>query len=636
MSEFIESNESNNKTLELRSLLVIVLGFGLILVVLSRLMYLQVISHEEYRTKSHNNRIQIQTINPPRGEIFDRHGRILADNRNTLSLELIPEQIEDVDETLDQLSQYIDIDASDLRNFRELAKARVRHDAIVLKRDISTAEQAALALNRHKWSGVRLSTNVIRNYPYGEKLVHALGAIRRITTQDLEEIDPLQYAGMQFIGGTGVERFYEASLRGVGGHRTVEVDARGRVLAEIEEQRVSPRQGTSITLHLDLDLQIAAAEAMGEEVGAIVAIEPKTGGILALVSQPAYDPNEMMLGLSVNRQRELHTDPLKPLFNRAIQGLYSPGSTFKPVVGMAALYREVTDWDEIIQDGGTFRLPNSRQVYRSWNRSRVSSGGHGEVHMHRAIYRSANVYFYNMATRLEVDNLAEFASTRFGLGRPTTYDMPEESVGVLPSRSWKLETMNEQWYPGDTVILGIGQGFITMSPLQMANVATVFANRGVLVQPRMLKSSESRLYGIETEPVEQYRPPESDAMLSNWEKMAQAMSAVVHRGYQGYDQNGTAWAHIGMDIPYKMAGKSGTAQVVAASRDPNAVVADEEDIAWEQRNHALFIAFAPLDDPQIAVAVIVEHGGGGSGVAAPIARAVIDAHLLTKQVASRE
>ena len=634
MTDFIESNDTGIRIFENRTLLVSILGFCFILLVLGRLMYLQVFSHEEYRTKSHNNRLQILTINPPRGEILDRNGQVIASNRSILSLELIPEKIEDLDATLEQLSQYIELTPKHIQTFQESAKNRFRHDAIVLKRDIPAEEQAALALNRHKWQGVRLATDVIRHYPYSDELAHALGSVRRITTEDLQNIDADKYAGMQFIGGTGVERFYEASLIGSRGHRTVEVDARGRVLEEIEDQRVPPRQGASITLHLDLDLQLVAHEALGSEVGAVVAIEPKTGGILALVSTPAYNPNEVILGLSEEQEKRIYGNVDKPLFNRATQGLYAPGSTFKPIVGLAALYREITEWDEILQDDGVFRLPNSSQVYRSWNRTATNPGGHGQVHMHRAIYRSANVYFYEMATRLEVDNLAEFSSNRFGLGRRVSYDLPEEEVGVLPSRGWKRKAMNEAWYPGDTVILGIGQGFITMSPLQLANVATILANRGLIVQPRMLKRSDQRLINIEEEPSPIYRPSESETMAENWERMALAMSDVIHRGNQGFDQNGTAWAYIGMNIPYIMAGKSGTAQVIATARDGTEV--DPEELEREQRNHALFIAFAPLVDPQIAVAVIVEHGGGGSAVAAPIARQVIDSYLVPDLIASNE
>lgn len=634
MSDFEELSEDSRRIFEARTLLVSVLGFLVILVVLSRLMYLQVFSHEEYRTKSQNNRIQIQTILPPRGEIHDRNGVLLADNNTILSLELIPEQIQDIDETFLQLRQHINIAQEDIESYKARSSNRLGHDGIVLKRNVSIKEQAALALIRHELTGVRLATEVVRHYPHGEKFVHALGAIRRITVEDLKELDQSQYAGMQFVGGTGIEKFYEEALRGERGHRTVEVDATGRVIAEIEEQREPPLQGANITTHLDYNIQIAAHEALGEQVGAIVAIEPDTGGILALVSTPSYDPNESVLGWSSQRKKEIYGDPFKPLFNRAVQGLYAPGSTFKPVIGLTALYREQADWEEVIQDDGVFSLPNSSLKYRSWNRTATNPGGHGSVDMHRAIYRSANVYFYTMASRLDVDGIAEFASNRLGLGRAPAYDLPEQSVGVLPSRSWKRSTVGEPWNPGDTIVLGIGQGYLTVSPLQLATVAATLANRGTWIQPRLLKSSNMRLAGVESEPQPARTLEGSGEVVAHWEKMATAMSAVVHRGAKGYDQNGTAWAYIGMDIPYVMAGKSGTSQVVMSPRDGTEV--NEEELERFERNHALFIAFAPLERPTIAVAVVVEHGGGGSSVAAPLARAVIDAHLVPDLVASNE
>ncbi|MYD43891.1 MAG: penicillin-binding protein 2 [Gammaproteobacteria bacterium] len=625
------TNERNRDThsFEDRVLMLVLLGFVMLILVLTRLYYLQIFDHETYQTQSQKNRIQVQSIAPPRGLILDTNGELLADNRQILSLSLIPERIADVDAVLAQLQQLIKISPDDLKNVKERIRLGSRHAPIVLKRDLSEQEEALLAVNRHQMDGVVVTYETIRHYFDGPKFVHAIGTVRRITKEDLGDIDNVNYRATQFIGGTGVERFYERSLHGVVGSRSVEIDASGRPTDKQPIALTQPERGATLTLHIDSALQLAADEALGDRRGAVVAIDPRTGGILVMVSKPNYDPNRLLTGLKAGELDELYEHRDKPIFNRAVQGIYAPGSTFKPVVGMAALQTGVTDWDEIIQDDGNFRLPGSSQVWRSWNREGANAGGHGEVAMHRAIYRSANVYFYTMGSRLEVDVIAKLAIDRFGLGRSTVFDIAEAKVGVVPSRAWKREAHNEPWYPGDSVILGIGQGYINMTPLQLATMATVFANRGDWVQPRMLKQADRHLMEITENPEELRVVDTSMEMRSHWHRMALAMHDVVHRGFKGYDQNGTAWAYIGMDIPYTMAGKSGTAQVIAVEQGEEY---EEEEVDEYERNHALFIAFAPLESPEIAVAVVVENGGGGSKFAAPVARAVIDAKLITQPV----
>ena len=352
-----------------------------------------------------------------------------------------------------------------------------------------------------------------------------------------------------------------------------------------------------------------------------------------MVSKPTYDPNQMLSGTNSEEVRQIYAHRDKPIFNRAVQGNYAPGSTLKPVVGLMALSEKMTDWDEVIVDEGNFNLPGSDQVYRSWNRTSTSAGGHGRVDMHRAIYRSSNVYFYTLGSRMDIDVLAGFLSQRFGLGRRTVYDIHEAGTGVLPTREWKESTYSEPWYAGDSVILGIGQGYINVTPLQLATMATVLANRGAWIQPRMLKRSDQHLVEVVEEPEARRAVLESAEMSQHWERMALAMSAVVHRGNRGLDQNGTAWAYIGINLPYTMAGKSGTAQVIEASREGEEIEDEERD--EYERNHALFIAFAPFKDPVIAVAVVVENGGGGSREAAPLARAVIDAKLQSASIVAQ-
>lgn len=637
MIESVKGSVSRNSS-ELRSfgdrvLILVVLGFLLLLIVLGRLVYLQIYNHEAYQTQSLNNRIQIQAIAPPRGLIFDTNGKLLADNRQILSLALVPERVDDVDMLFDRLSKLIELTPGELRAFEERIRGRPKHDPIVLKRDLTDKEQAQLAVNRHDLDGVVVTYETIRHYLYGEKFVHAIGTVRRIAKEDLDSLDRVNYRGTQFIGGSGVERFYESSLHGSVGSRSVEVDASGRPTREQPEDLTPPIRGASLTLYIDSDVQLAADAALGDRRGAIVAIDPKSGGILAMVSKPAYDPNQMLSGMNADEVNAMYANRDKPMFNRAVQGTYAPGSTFKPVVGMTALSEKVTVWDEVVVDEGNFRLPGSSQVYRSWNRTSTSPGGHGRVDMHRAIYRSSNVYFYTIGSRLDVDVLGEFAYKRFGLGRSTIYDLHETKTGVVPSREWKESTYSEPWYPGDSVILGIGQGYLEVTPLQLATAATVLANRGAWVQPRMLKRSDRHLVEIKEDPVARSAVLEPAEMAEHWERMATAMSAVVHRGNQGFDQNGTAWAYIGLDIPYTMAGKSGTAQVIESTREGEEL--DDEERDEYERNHALFIAFAPLVDPEIAVAVIIENGGGGSKEAGPVARAVIDAKLQPSSVVAQ-
>ncbi|MDB9756695.1 penicillin-binding transpeptidase domain-containing protein, partial [Pseudomonadales bacterium] len=379
-------------------------------------------------------------------------------------------------------------------------------------------------------------------------------------------------------------------------------------------------------LHLDSKLQAASVDALDGRRGAIVALDPATGGVLAMVSQPSYDPNPFVSGMSSSQFSELSSSIYLPLFNRAVNGQYAPGSTFKPIVGLAGISSATTDWDETIEDKGWFKLPGQDRVYRDWSWTKDNSGGQGQVNLNRAIYRSSNVYFYDLASRMEVDTLLGFAS-QFGFGRNLALDIPQASSGLLPTPEWKRNVKNQPWYPGDSVNLGIGQGDLLATPLQMATVAATIANRGRVVRPKMLLSSDNAI--SEMNSVEE--PPQIVGLSEeDWESMVDSMEDVVHRGGKGFRGNGTAWAYIGQKIGYRMAGKSGTAQVVEINQGE---VYDEEALTEFRRKHAWFIAFAPVDNPTIAVAVLVENGGGGSSVAAPVARAVIDAHL-SQEIAS--
>jgi len=594
-------------------------------ILVARMLTLQIVEHETYQLRADNNRTQIQTLAPSRGMIYDRNGRLLADNQTSFSLAIVAERVEDIESLLSAIVEILSLNTQQLERIREELAKRSRPDsAVVILEALSEKQVALLAVNRHRLPGIEVVSRLIRSYPMGAIAAHAVGSVRRLTKEDLATIEPVQYSGSQFIGKRGVEAFYEKSLHGKVGYQKVETDAYGRVRRVLDVQ--GAQSGQNLTLHLDSKLQAASVDALDGRRGAIVALDPTTGGVLAMVSQPSYDPNLFVSGMSSSQFSELSSSIYLPLFNRAVNGQYAPGSTFKPVVGLAGISSATTDWDETIEDKGWFKLPGQDRVYRDWSWTKDDSGGQGEVNLHRAIYRSSNVYFYDLASRMEVDSLLGFAG-QFGFGRNLALDIPQASSGLLPTPEWKRNVKNQPWYPGDSVNLGIGQGDLLATPLQMATVAATIANRGRVVRPKMLLSSDDTIGEMNS--VEE--PPQIVGLSEeDWESMVDSMEDVVHRGGKGFRGNGTAWAYIGQKIGYRMAGKSGTAQVVEINQGE---VYDEEALTEFRRKHAWFIAFAPVDNPTIAVAVLVENGGGGSSVAAPVARAVIDAHLF-QEIAS--
>lgn len=591
-----------------------------------RYVQLQVWEFEKYQTRSDLNRIQVQPLVPPRGLIFDRHGELLADNRVSSSLTLVTERIDQLASTIERLGRLVSVTLADISEFEtRLRRKRRPFEPVALRLALSEEEIALLAVNRHLFTGVAVTTEQIRNYPYGALLAHAVGSVRRVNEEDLRSLDEVTYSGTKFVGKRGVERFYERSLHGEVGYQQVETDAHGRIRQILDIK--PPIAGQNISLHLDSRLQIAATAALGDRRGAVVALDPRSGGVLALVSHPGYDPNLFITGMSSAQFAQMSHSIYTPLFNRAINGQYAPGSTFKPVVGLAGIVSNVVTWEDTIEDKGFFRLPGQQRIYRDWTWTRNNSGGQGTVDLRRAIYRSSNVFFYNLASRLEIGQLVPFAR-QFGFGTDITVDVAGASQGLLPDPIWKRGYRDEPWYPGDTINMGIGQGDLLVTPMQMAILAATLANRGRVVRPRMLLSSDAPLPEVDPRPP---LPPVAGPTPEDWEKMIDAMEDVVHRGNKGFRGNGTAWAYIGRDISYRMAGKSGTAQVVEIRQGEEY---DEDELAEFNRKHAWFIAFAPADNPLIAISVLVENGGGGSSVAGPVAREVIDAYLLP-QLATR-
>jgi penicillin-binding protein 2 len=618
-SGHIKDQERERHRFTSRAVALFLLALLGIFVLIGRMVQLQVLDYEKYSTRSEENRIQVQPLPPPRGLIFDRNGVLLADNRPVFTLELVAERVKDLDALLDDLRRIVAIADADIEAFRKrYARARRPFEPVPLKFVLTEEEIAAVAVNRFRLPGVVVEAQLVRHYPYADLVAHAVGSVRRVSEEDLKKLDPVAYSGTQFVGKLGVERFYERSLHGEVGYQQVEIDARGRIRKVLDVQPAV--SGHHITVQLDVRLQQAAQAALGDRRGAIVAIEPATGGILALVSNPGYDPNGFVTGLSADDYRALTTARERPMFNRALNGQYAPGSTFKPIVGLAGLATGATTWERTIRDPGYFRIPGQKRQYRDWSWKRGNSGGQGIVDLHRAIYRSSNTYFYDLGYRMKIDDFVGFVA-QFGYGRNTALDIVDASDGLLPNPQWKRGAKGEPWYPGDNVNIGIGQGDLLVTPLQLATAASIIANRGHFVRPRMLLSSDRPL--LEDDPSVR----ESQIVgptPSDWEKMVDAMEDVVHRT-GAYGQSGTAWYYIGQDIPYRMAGKSGTAQVVGIQQGEEY---DEDILDEYQRKHAWFIAFAPADAPRIALAVLVENGGGGSAVAAPVARAVVDAYLL--------
>lgn len=588
-------------------------------ILVARFVQLQIYEHESYQSRSDKNRIQVQPLAPPRGLIYDTNGILLADNRPSSALGIVVERTDELDAVISELREIIALSDEQVEQFHE-AKKRARRpgEAVVIADNLSDADIAALAVNRHRITGVEVITQLQRYYPLGAIAAHAVGSVRRMTERDVQQNDEAAYRATQFIGKRGVEAYYEEALHGRPGFQQVETDAHGRIRKVIDSD--PPTVGKNLTLHLDARLQQAAVDALGEQRGAIVAIDPKTGGVLALVSKPSYDPNQFIVGMTDAQFQALSGSVYVPLFNRATNGQYAPGSTFKPVVGLAGIASGAMQWDTQIDDNGSFRLPGGEREYRDWSWTVDNSGGQGVVDLRRAIYRSSNVYFYDVASRLDVNYLAGFAED-FGFGRNLAVDISDASRGLVPDPEWKLGAKGEKWYQGDSVNMGIGQGDLLVTPLQIATYVAMIANGGKTVRPRMVK-------GPEAAPVSDaasYEPTHLTSLTDDdWLRLIASMEDVVHLGGQGFRGNGTAWAYIGQDISYRMAGKSGTAQVVEIRQGEEY---NEEELSEFRRKHAWFMAFAPVDDPQIALAVLVENGGGGSSVAAPVARKVVDAYL---------
>ena len=606
----IKDHFRETQLFNVRAVIALVISLLMVVSLVARLIYLQIVDHDLYTTLSENNRFHIAAVPPTRGLIYDRNGVLLAQNLPSYALEILPERVKDMQQTLDGLAKLIKISDTDLQRFYTQLKHSRPFKPIPLRSRLTDAEVARIAVNRHLFPGVDIAARLIRHYPQGGLAVHALGYVGRINEAELERIDESDYDGTDFIGKTGVEKYYEATLHGHVGIQQVETNATGRNLRQIEQVPSEP--GLNLHLSLDASLQAEAEQAFGKNEGALVALDPNTGDILTLVSMPTFDPNLFVAGIDNDTYHGLQTSKDKPLFNRALRGRYPPGSTIKPFIGLAGLEYGVVSPDLKTYCPGWYTLQGDSHKYRDWKKT-----GHGHVDLNTAIVQSCDVYFYDLALTLGIDRLSSFLMN-FGFNYKTGVDIAGETAGLMPTRLWKQRNLHQPWYPGETLITGIGQGFTLITPLQMAASTASLASYGKRVIPRIVRAISNANTGKVEDIPPQLDSPVPMAKRENWDRIIKAMVNVTSNWH------GTAY-RIGKNAPYKIAGKTGTAQVFSVKQDE---VYNAKELDKSLRDHALFIAFAPADNPQIAVAVIVEHGGHGGSIAAPIARKVMDYYLL--------
>ncbi len=584
----------------------------------NNLYYLQVDKYQDYQTRADGNRIKVQPVAPNRGLIYDRFGRILAENSPFYSLDIVPEEVDDLEKLLAQIHQLIELDQDTVEDFKkDVAQQRRKFKPVTLKSQLTETETAILSVNQHKLGGVYIEARLKRYYPYKDLTTHAIGYVAKINQRDADNLElegkSANYEGTFDIGKQGVEKYYEELLHGQVGYQEVEVNNRGRPIRTLSQQ--PPVPGQDLILNLDIDMQQLAKDALGERRGAVVVLDAKNNGVLALYSNPSYDPNMFVHGISSKNYKALLDNKSRPLINRTTQGRYPPASTIKPHLGLLGLEENLITTKTRIWDPGYYQIKGIEHKYRDWK-----SWGHGWVDIYRAIEESCDVYYYDLAVRLGMDKISDFM-TQFGFGELTGIDIYEETSATMPSREWKYGRFRQPWYAGDTVSIGIGQGYWTTTPLQLATSVSVLANEGMHYEPRLLKATQNETGTLPVPP--QDRPPIQVKSENNWQIIKTAMQGVVekptgsgHKAYSG--------------VEYHAAGKTGTAQVINIAQDEEY---DADKIAEKYRDNAMFVGFAPVDNPQIAVAVVIENVGGGGKNAAPVARTMMDYYFANYQEA---
>ncbi|MGR8947224.1 MAG: penicillin-binding protein 2 [Gammaproteobacteria bacterium] len=578
--------------------------------ILGRLAYLQVIQHQHFTTLAQDNRLKLLAIPPTRGLIFSRDGEIVAENRPSFVLEMVAENVQDIDGALSAISEFVPLDTDTINQLQSELSRRRGFDPVVVKTGLSEEEVAIFSVNQYKFPGFRIVAKLSRHYPLRELMAHVTGYVGRINEEEATTIDARNYRGTTHIGKNGVERAREQILHGDVGLQRIEVNAQGRVIRIVDE--TPPVPGANIYLTIDAGLQRAAHDALGEKKGAIVAIDPNNGDVLAFVSKPSFDPNLFVDGISQKDYSALRNDKGRPLFNRALQAQYPPGSTIKPMVGLAGLNAGIRSPSTSTWCPGFFRLQGDPHRYRDWKKE-----GHGHVDLANSLAQSCDVYYYALAKDLTIDGLHDMLG-QFGLGAATGIDLPGETAGLLPSREWKRRAKSLPWFPGETLIAGIGQGFMLVSPLQLATSTAALSSRGIRYIPRIVGQIEDP-QNLQATNVGLYeRAAVSVDNDEHWQAIIDGMVSVVH------GPRGTA-RRIGLKSSYQIAGKTGTAQLFGIAQGESV---DNAETPEHLKDHALFVAFAPADAPRMALAIIVENGGSGSAAAAPIARILFDHFLV--------
>lgn len=611
--------ELRNHPLELlkfRKRLAICAGFVLVLflILFARFYFLQVTQQEHYHTLAEANRITIAPLVPSRGLILDRNGKVLAQNYSTYTLEITPNKVDDLEGALEELATIIEITPRDIEQFRKLMRENRRFKSLPIRNRLSDEEVARFATHRYRFPGIEIQARILRYYPYGELAAHVVGYISRISDKDLEQLEAENeldnYRGSHFIGRIGIEQSYEKQLHGITGFDEVETDAAGRSIQILS--RTAPTPGNNLVLTLDIDLQKVVDDVFGERRGALVAIDPNNGEILAFVSKPGFDANLFVGGIDHTNWNLLNNSIDRPLNNRALRGVYPPGSTFKPFMALAALELGFRSPGYAISDIGYFMLPGSDRRYRDWK-----VGGHGRVDLHKSLVVSCDTYYYGLANDMGIDRIHNYIQ-RYGLGQKTGIDIFGEVEGLLPSQDWKMRRHNQRWYAGDTISVGIGQGYVLATPLQLAFSTGILANRGKAYQPHFLKKITNTQTGYEHEPEKK--------LLYTVEHDPRHMD-LVHKALVDVTQPGGTAANAARGAAYTFAGKTGTSQVIGIKQNERYRA---DLIAERHRDHAMFIAYAPAENPTIALSILVENGGSGGSTAAPIARQVLDYFLLGK------
>ena len=605
----LKDHESEKRLVNKRLIACAALVLAISCALIGRMYFLQVTEFDYNSTVSENNRVHVLPIPPERGFIYDRNGVLLADNQPSFNMTITRERAGDTAKVLDSVFSILHLPEEDRAVFAKAMKqARHPFDPSTLLYELTEDQIALLAVNQFRLPGIDVEAQFVRHYPQGDHFAHSVGYVGRINEKEAKQLDATQYRGTQSIGKTGIERFYENELHGKVGFEEVETNAQGRVMRVL--RHTDAVAGKNIVLSLDIKLQEAAEDALGDRRGSIIALDPKTGEVLAMVSKPSFDPNLFVTGISSRDYSGLRDSIDKPLFNRALRGLYAPGSTIKPEVAIAGLDSGVISASTRVFDPGYFQLPNVDHKYRNWNHS-----GDGWVDLNAAIMRSNDTYFYDLASKLGIDRMHDYMA-EFGLGQKVSLDMFEESSGLMPSREWKRSTRRQAWFPGETVILGIGQGYMQVTPLQLAQATALIANKGVWNRPHLARTVDG------TPPVDEHPIP--NLVLRDprdWDQVNHAMQLVMH------DPRGIARA-AAQGVQYRIAGKSGTAQVVAIKQGERY---NRLKTAERNRDNALFVGFAPAEDPQIVISVMIENGEAGGRVAGPVVRKVMDAWLLDNQ-----